>query len=85
MFILAASLLLAWVNAMLFAAATRLQVAPITRSGLVANTIAAAAAWLVLLKGNRGGLLWRIAGLLLFAAIHHILISNIIAVAVYGL
>jgi hypothetical protein len=38
-----------------------------------------------MLKGNRGGLIWKIAGLLLFAAIHTIVISNIIAVTVYGL
>ena len=83
--ILAASMLLAIANSMLFVVATRLPVAPITRGGLIANTIAAGAAWLVLLKGSRNGLPMKIAALLLFTAIHYILISNIIAVTAYGL
>lgn len=83
--ILAASMLLSIANSMLFVVATRLPVAPITRGGLIANTIAAVAAWLVLLKGSRNGIPLKVATMLLFTGIHYILISNIIAVTVYGL
>jgi hypothetical protein len=83
--ILAASALLAIVNSMLFAVATRLPVAPITRRGLIANTIAAAAAWLVLWKGRRHGVPQQVVALILFSVIHYILICNIVAVVGFGL
>ena len=49
------------VNFPIFAVGTRLPVQPISRRGLIVNTIAAAAAWLVMLKGRRDGLKNRLA------------------------
>jgi hypothetical protein len=83
--ILALSFLLASANSMLFVVATRLPVAAITSPGLIGNTLAVVAAWIVLLKGERTRLALKIVSLLLFAAIHHTWFSNIIAVTVYDL
>lgn len=85
LFLLAISFLLASLNSMLFVVATRLSVASITRWGLIGNTLAVVVAWVVLFKGECTGLPMKVACLLLFAAIHHIWFSNIIAVTVYGL
>ena len=84
-YLLAASVFLAVVNCMFFAVATRLPVAPISRGGLVLNSLALLVAWFAFVQGKRVGLAQQLAAVALLSVVHYFVVCNVWAVAHYGL
>ena len=83
--LLALALLLAILNSMLFTVSAGLPFATIVRAGLFGNLIAAAVAWIILVKGTRKGVLRQLVAAVLLSLIHYCLIVNIWSVVAYGL
>jgi hypothetical protein len=83
--LLALSVALAVANSLFFAVATRLPVAPISRSGLVLNSIAVLAAWFAFAKGKRMGIAQQLAAVALLSVVHYFFVCNLWAVTAMGL
>ncbi|WP_035607127.1 hypothetical protein [Haloferula sp. BvORR071] len=84
-FLLALSVFLSVVNSLFFAVATRLPVAPISRGGLVLNSLALLAAWFAFARGKRAGLVQQLAAVVLLSVVHYFVVCNVWAVAHFGL
>jgi len=83
--VLALSVLLSFANSAFFSVALRLPVAPISRSGLVLNILAATVAWIAFIKGTRPRLPHQLAAIALLSIVNYLLVSNLWAVIGFGL